>query len=136
MYAELFVSLQEQPERKGANYIFLGNSTFTSPFGYAIDLRAVVTVIPACNSCLNSILLNKQGVNMDNNNGCTNCSMWTMNLNPGELDFPPPKEYPYEAIPSSGKCFPIKMSYTSMSRAVETANYKFVDRLWTSGNVG
>ena len=33
LHAELFASLQDQPERRVANYISLGNSTFTSCFG-------------------------------------------------------------------------------------------------------
>ena len=72
---------------------------------------------------------------MENNKGCSNCMMWTMDLNSGKLDFPPPKDYPLLEIPSTGKLRPIKLSYNSMSRAIEEAHKKFVNRSWTAGNV-
>ena len=65
---------------------------------------------------------------MKNNGGCNRCLMWTMDLNSGKLDFPPPKDYPVEELPSTGKLRPIKMSYSSMSKAVETAHSKLVER--------
>ena len=72
---------------------------------------------------------------MENNKGCSNCMMWTMDLNSGKLDFPPPKDYPLLEIPSTGKLRPIKLSYNSMSRAIEEAHKKIVNRSWTAGNV-
>ena len=135
IHAEIFATLQDQPERRSANFISLGNSKYTSRFGYAVDLCAVASGIPACNNCLHSILLNKSQINMENNKGCSNCMMWTMDLNSGKLDFPPPKDYPLLEIPSTGKLRPIKLSYNSMSRAIEEAHKKFVNRSWTAGNV-
>ena len=134
LHAEIFATLQDQPERRSANFISLGNSKYTSRFGYAVDLCAVASGIPACDNCLHSILLNKNKIDMKNNRGCNRCLMWTMDLNSGKLDFPPPKDYPVKELPSTGKLRPIKMSYSSMSKAVETAHNKLVERSWTTGN--
>ena len=94
VHAEIFVTLQDQPERRSANYVCLGNGTYTSRFGYAADLCAVSTGIPACDKCLESIPLNEDAINMTNNNNCPNCVLWSIDSDSGKLDFLPPQHFP------------------------------------------
>jgi hypothetical protein len=47
VYLELLVSLQDQPERRSANYVMLGGSRYTARWGVAIDLAAVASNIPS-----------------------------------------------------------------------------------------
>ena len=51
VYVEVFASLQDQPERRKANYIMLGRSTYTAQFGLSMDFAAVASGITACKNC-------------------------------------------------------------------------------------
>ena len=43
VHVEMFVSLQDQLERRSANYVMLGGSHFTAQWGHAIDFAAVAS---------------------------------------------------------------------------------------------
>lgn len=51
VYAELFASLQDQPERRSGNYIMLGGGRYTARWGHAADFVALVSGIPSCKDC-------------------------------------------------------------------------------------
>jgi len=61
VHLELFVSLMDQPERRSANYIMLGTSTFSARWGHAGDFASVASGIPACTTCL-LVLLNNTNI--------------------------------------------------------------------------
>ena len=76
VFAKLFVSLQDQPERCGANYIMGGNGTHTARFGMAADLYALSYGIPACQECLTKYLLSENPQSVFTMTGtCENCVM-------------------------------------------------------------
>jgi hypothetical protein len=56
VYLELFASLQDQPERRSANYIMLGTSNFTAHWGLVLDFAAVALGVPVCSSCLRELM--------------------------------------------------------------------------------
>ena len=88
IHAELFASLQDQPERRGLNHMMLGNGQFTSRFRHSADLLSVSHLIPACNKCLVEHLL-VPGSNALVKNSCRNCIAWDMDYDTGRMDFPP-----------------------------------------------
>ena len=88
IHAELFASLQDQPERCGLNHMMLGNGQFTSRFCHSADLLSVSHVIPACNKCLVEHLL-VPGSNALVKNSCPNCIAWDMDHHTGRMDSPP-----------------------------------------------
>jgi hypothetical protein len=45
VHLELFASLQDQPERRKANDIMLGRSSYTAQWGLALDFAAVASGI-------------------------------------------------------------------------------------------
>jgi hypothetical protein len=49
VYIELLASLQDQPERRNANHVMLGRSTYTAQWGLLLDFAAVASAIPGCN---------------------------------------------------------------------------------------
>jgi hypothetical protein len=51
VYLDLLASLQVQPERRFANYIMLGGSTYTACRGRAIDISSVASCVASCASC-------------------------------------------------------------------------------------
>jgi len=48
VYLELLVSMQDQPERRAANYIMLGSSTYTARWGVSLNTMEVACNIPSC----------------------------------------------------------------------------------------
>ena len=129
VYAELFVSLGDQPERRGANYVMLGNSQFSARWGLAMDLAAVASGIPTCASCL-SDSVQQQAVPLRNT--CSHCCKWEMECSSGILDFDPPQDYPKDMIPPSQKLRPLKVSFEVMKNAVALAHDKVVQSEWSS----
>ena len=77
VHAELFVTLQDQPERRGANYIMLGNGKYTSRFGYAVDFLQVYEKIAACEKCHKNVYMKEWSTSLSTNK-CPKCSQWNI----------------------------------------------------------
>jgi hypothetical protein len=133
VHLELFVSLQDQPERRSANYVMLGTSTYTARWGHAMDFAAVASGIPSCSHCLMQLLRVPvtQGTPPIR---CDSCVNWETTRISGLLDFPPPPGYPQDMVPVSGKLSPLKLEYSLMQQAVSLAHEKIVENSWTTDN--
>jgi hypothetical protein len=90
VYADLFVSLQDQPERRSANYIMLGSSKYTARWGIAADFASIACGIPACTACFQGLVFN---VGSSSSQSCSNCVNWSIDVESGLLDTPPPPEF-------------------------------------------
>ena len=55
--AEMFLSLGDQPERRGANGLLAGNSRAHPHWRYACDLTKLVKVLPSCEDCRGAMRL-------------------------------------------------------------------------------
>ena len=140
VHLDLFVSLMDQPERRSANYIMLGTSTFTARWGHAGDFTAMASGIPACASCMQS-KLGMTGLNtmteeaIAHTDGsptmCTRCTNWNTEADSGLLDFEPPENYPVELLPASKMLRPMKITYQKMRNAVELCHRKIVMTHWS-----
>lgn len=127
VYAELFVSLQDQPERRGANHLLAGNSTMHSSFGRVFDLKSIKKTVPSCDDCLDNLLA-EAPMNIF---ACSACVNWSFNIDSELLDFNPPKDYPKEKVPPSGCLRPFPLNYKSIIEAVECAREQIVEQAWT-----
>ena len=127
VYVELFASLQDQPERRKANYIMLGRSTYTAQFGLSMDFAAVASRIPACKNCLQQLLSHEETRIPGT---CHECVSWDTDACSGLLDFDPPSGYPAELIPQSGKLSPTRITYEGMMNAVKAAHEGLVNGGW------
>jgi hypothetical protein len=134
VHLELFVSLQDQPERRSANYIMLGTSCYTARWGLALDFVAVASGIPACNNCL-ALMLRQTSTVGEIPTQCGQCVNWDTDVNNGLLDFSPPEHYPVEQVPTSGKLSPKRLTYDVMMAAVERAHSGVVSRGWSFNNM-
>jgi len=128
VHLEMFASLQDQPERRKANYIMLGKSTYTAQWGLALDFSAVAMGIPACRVCLQELLVND--AQSFGASKCSDCVCWDTEASSGLLDFEPPDNYPQDHIPSSGKLSPRRITYDWMMAAVMTAHNGVVSGGW------
>lgn len=133
VYLELFVSLQDQPERRSANYIMLGTSRYTARWGLALDFVAVASGIPACGNCFAALLRQTAGLIV--NHQCSECVNWDTDVTNGLLDFKPPDQYPPTQIPPSGKLSPKRLTYDIMKAAVEVAHNGVVSGGWSNKNL-
>ena len=132
VYVELLASLQDQPERRKANYIMLGRSTYTAQWGLLLDFAAVAANIPGCKRCSNSLLLHHSQSSFQ----CDNCVNWNTDSNSHLLEFYPPNNYPQNLIPRiSGKLSPQKMTYKLLKEAVEVAHNGVVLGGWKTSTM-
>ena len=93
VHAELNVSLMDQPERRGSNFIMLGGGTYTSRWRHAGDLSHASTNLQACDDCLANVLMANQPTAEDAS--CQLCTCWsTQGHRSHLLEFPIPEDYP------------------------------------------
>jgi hypothetical protein len=131
VYLELFVSLQDQPERRSANFIMLGGGRFTARWGHAVDLAAIVSGVPACSKCI--VYLTRDTT--EGREPCVDCVNWDTEVKNGLLDFDPPTDFPTDELPASGKLSPLRLTYEVMKCAVTTAHERFLAGGWSKKNI-
>jgi hypothetical protein len=51
VYAELFVSIQDKPERYGSMFLTLGSGAFSPNWRHSCNYNAISDVIPSCRGC-------------------------------------------------------------------------------------
>ena len=129
VHAELFVSLADQPERRGTCYVQLGNSTYHPRFGFCCDIGALEDRIRACNRCFKHLLEMPEDAPFVVPE-CNKCTCWETTSDLGILDMIPPKEYPPDLIPPSGKIRPYQLTFQSLLDAVETAHREVATGSW------
>ena len=122
--AFLLASLQDQPERRGANYLTMGNGSYSARWGYAADWAVVSSRLPSCHSCA-SKLKNGEAVT-----ACSSCTNWCAESENGLLDYDPPKGYPRERLNENRKLSPSVTTYKTLKKAVEDAHGNFVSGRW------
>lgn len=132
VYVELLASLQDQPERRKANYIMLGRSTYTAQWGLLLDFAAVASRIPGCKRCSNNLLFQYS----QSSSQCDECVNWNTSSDSGLLDFDPPNNYPQNLIPRlSRKLSPQQISYNLLKKAVEVAHNGVVFEGWRTSTM-
>lgn len=52
VYLELLVSLQNQPERRGMNYLMLIGEKYSARWGFSCNVSDVCSLLPMCDRCL------------------------------------------------------------------------------------
>ncbi len=101
VYLELLVSLQDQPERRSADSIMLGVSTYTQLGG-----------------AIHSIL-------------CIDCTNWvTDDFSNALLWYSPPKNYPEIELQRNGKLGPLHLTYDVLKEAVSLTTSNISNGTW------
>lgn len=132
VYAELFASLMDQPERRKSNAVLLGGSSFTARWRTCANFALIASKVKACKNCF-EMLLNNIVVTVDHHDDrhCTNCSCWRTENCGDMLQSDPPAGYPIDVLPASGKLLPFVMNYNTLHSAVDTTHTKVLEGLWT-----
>ena len=101
--ADLFMSLGDQPERRGANVLQLGGSRHHSRWRHACDYGQVASVQPACADCFAVMMIcdsttSRNDVNFDKRQwktvDCNICTNWSKDLSSPLLEFERSASYP------------------------------------------
>ena len=60
VHFEIIVPLGNQPESRSVNYLLLGNSTFSSRFGYTANSGAISHYLPVCQNCVGKMMVDPE----------------------------------------------------------------------------
>jgi hypothetical protein len=131
--AKMFVSLQDQPERRGSNQLMAGNSIYHARFGYAAPWTDFKDVLRPCPEC-RSLLLDQTQEWTDPK--CSVCTNWAIDIAHPLLFFPPPHLIPdgtdAEAANVSRDLWvpPIRLTYSGLRNAVQLSHQSYVTGAW------
>jgi hypothetical protein len=128
----LVASLMDQPERRSANFMMGGNSTFCARWGFSVNLKELAHRIIPCERCQEELY--RSNMNWDDVI-CSTCTQWRMSGDHKLLNFEPPKDYPVSEIPISGMLPARQLSYEIMTQAVLKGDEMIVQGRWTKAQL-
>jgi hypothetical protein len=134
VHAELNVSLMDQPERRGSNYIMLGGGTYTSRWRHSANLSHISSNLQACDDCLANVLMANQPYHAAESEGmrsCQRCTCWRTQGGGSILEYPIPESYPPDMAPPSGTLRPVVLTYERLRFAAQMAHEKVFNGSWT-----
>ena len=127
VHAELFVSLQDQPEKRQGSFVSMGNSLHTPRWGYCANLSQVASIVPSCNDCYEAMLFNSRPMLTAS---CHLCDNWRICESSILLAYNPPKHYPFPHN-EVRTILPTKLSYEGLADTVSQVHSNIVQRVWT-----
>jgi hypothetical protein len=143
-YSEIFAYLADQPERRMANHLSLGNGsqdTYHCRFGYSCLHKGLYDkgVLSACDGCLEKM---RNEATMEDVT-CSKCVNWNISNGSNMLLLLPPKEYPHEGFGSNGinylsemgKVLPFKLTYERMKSSLLLAQNNLEGGVWKKAQV-
>ena len=132
VHAELVLSIQDQPERRGENHIALGMSNYTARFGYLLNVNYVKDLIIPCKLCEQILFSNRNNkciaMELDS---CQTCASWDYLSKKELLSFNVPNKYPaIYNLNSNNKLIPKKQTFEQLLTATAIVHNNRVNRNW------
>jgi hypothetical protein len=139
--AMMFLSLGDQPERRGGNYLQCGNALTHTRWRVAGNLHKLQKVLPACRDCYARMRLADSSGDIPNwfTRHCDLCTNWML----GKFDHPllkydKPKKFPKNYLLGGNSCLhapstkinPVILSYNSLKLVVDLSHSKLVSGEW------
>ena len=81
----IYASLGDSPEKYTISHICRGNGTYTSRFGFSINMKYAHKYLPACKRCRKDSLCKLVDVNYICNRKCKKCVNWEFFNDPYKL---------------------------------------------------
>ena len=135
VYAELFASLQDQPERRSANYIMLGGGWYTARWGCAADFASFASGVASCAECIRQMFSLSSDGSTRVAGSCGACVNWEIDVASGLLDYNPPEHYPpSELRHPNQKLRPSVITYDTLKEAIIKAHNNVVSGCWNADN--
>lgn len=144
LFFDVHATLQDQPERRGANGVANGNSKFNARWGVSGDHAQIYDVLKCCQACLKTLeqraFERQTGLPLPT---CNHCLCWDI-LSPSMLaksSLPP--DYPITLDEENTRLVrvgdsmywkPFRITYDGLRSAIVTAHKKFLDDDWSAAN--
>ena len=139
--AEMFLSLGDQPNRRGGNCLLAGNSKSHRRWRYCCDISQLRNVFPACQQCVNSMRIadSNQSTTMMQRD-CNQCTNWMLcNLDSRLLRYNVAASFPrgyilggIKAPPNmDGTVSPILLNYEVLKEIVVTTHNNIYSQQWS-----
>ena len=109
------LSIADSPERRGKNYISLGNGEYTARWGYAANVHAISKHLPHCKVCLMKLL---RRTDVLENKRCGQCLQWDFD-DTGHplLKYPLPKVHP----DNESSIAPIILTFENLTHLIHSS---------------
>ena len=109
------LSTANSPERKGNNYISLGNGDYTARWGYAANIHSISKHLPHCKVCLMKLL---KRTDVAEDKCCSQCLRWNFedSRNP-LLKYPLPESHPGNRSAIN----PIKLTFNNLTHLIQSS---------------
>lgn len=134
--AELISVMQDQPERRRANRLMLGNSTYHARFGTRMDYSQVVDSMRACSQCEHQ-MVQSLGNNQWTPPSCSECTNWAVNPSHPLLVFVVPDNYPSNSETEAGQAVRLaskELDFPYLKTVVRMAHDNLVNRVWSKAS--
>jgi hypothetical protein len=135
VYFELLATLQDQPERRSANHLGMGNAKYTTRFGVSADHDALYSKLKSCATCLEIMSQRFQEGEWDLPlPNCTKCLNWDVLTDSSLARTPVHKNYPEVAegdqcrtVTVDGQRYlkPFRIEYESLAGSLFTAHNQY-----------
>ena len=127
VYAEIFATLQDSPERRSRLGISLGTANHSALFGTAFNAASVAEKLVPCEDCFKCLLKNEPHPDQ-----CTRCSCFSIDPSDSRLHFPQPlSNWPPSESTPSGNLPPTPLSFAILIEKCHYAYSMFVTGIWT-----
>ncbi len=132
VYLEILVTLQDQPERRNANFLLGGNSQFHARWMWSCDIAKIARNLPACDKCLES-LLQHDTTDWSRRSECLSCLSFSFERDRSPmLAYAPPQGYPPNADQDKfGMLHPFRLTYDRIIQAVDLSRNQIESGKWT-----
>jgi hypothetical protein len=136
-YAELFYSLMDQPDRRGASYTVLGSGRFSPRWGVSCNYNVIAKYLSSCSLCheRNDILAEYPAGTVESMDGiiCNECLNWNEFADSEMARFFSPPNYPQELLPTNkmlkAKFVECKELTSDVKLSVNTVNRKAATKI-------
>eukprot|EP00957_Ditylum_brightwellii_P100914 7691352-Ditylum_brightwellii.AAC.1 len=116
VYVHLYAALQDQPEKRGANYLMIGSSKFHGRWGYICNVVEVKDEIPSCRRGFELLMKG------DDKQDYIECVNWDICNQSGKVDYNIPEKFPPLEKGTLQKLTPQKLSYSLLKTVGDIAN--------------
>lgn len=126
--ARLFACLQDQPERRGENYLMGGNSDLHRRFGYSFPWHKFGDVLRPCLTCRDLLLNESVAWECPE---CDECTNFAFDPRHPLLAYTVPENYPFP-FDHGEKLRPMLLTYSNLVSAVTLSHEALVDGWWSA----
>jgi len=130
----------DQPERRSINFLKLGKQSNHARWRHSLDIKNAGKYLPSCDYCQKKINCFFQKYDLDRSLQkptltCTECTNWSFDPLHIILHTSPPKNFPIDQVPCTGKLPPLILTKENIKTAIVLSYNNLKIGVWTKSNV-